>query len=91
MISLLKKWFIWSVGALLIAGSAFFLYPAPEDVRQETAPSAAADEEQKEQVPGTATPADASTVITDAIGTPSSLIIATTRTTYSTALMIFLI
>ena len=31
MLSLLKKWFIWAVGALLIAGGAFFMYPVPEN------------------------------------------------------------
>ena len=59
MRSILKKWFIWAVGALMIAGSAFFLYPVPENGQQETVQSIAAGEEQQETAPGKATPAEA--------------------------------
>ena len=59
MRSILKKWFIWAVGALMIAGSAFFLYPVPENGQQETVQSIAAGEEQQETAPEKATPAEA--------------------------------
>ena len=57
MLSLLKKWFIWAVGALLIAGGAFFMYPVPENGGRETVQSAASGEEQP--APDNATPTDA--------------------------------
>jgi len=56
--SLLKKWFIWAVGAVLIAGGAFFLYPVPENGGQETAPPVSAAEGQKEPAAAAATPSD---------------------------------
>ena len=56
--SLLKKWFIWAVGAVLIAGGAFFLYPVPENGGQETAPPVSAAEGQKEPAAAEATSSD---------------------------------
>ena len=57
MLSLLKKWFVWALGALLITGGAFFLYPVPENGNRETVESAASGEERP--APENATPADA--------------------------------